>query len=278
MKKQHILAVMASFVFLTGCNTKVKQEVEINYGEEYSITDDSFSKVDNISYNSDNPDIISVSSDGVAKACAPGDALITVNNDSSVIGEFYFHVNVVPVTGIVLSTDQKELSEGESFTLSYTLFPETASDYGLAWKSADPSVATVVGGKIVAIGEGQTTISVSNTDGIMATWSVTVKKAKPNLKTVCDKCEVKSSYASVAADGSYLSIDTNPKDIDDYIDAEAYFSISNVNAALGIPDSLMATMNRTRAIDGTQSETFDNIKVSWSYHPDNGLEVVYQVI
>lgn len=89
-----------------------------------------------------------------------------------------------------------------------------------------------------------------------------------------------SIWASAGADGSYLSIDTNPYDLDDEGLAfhDAYTAIKNINSALGLPDSLIEDMGATRAMDGKQSETFSKqgIVVDWRYHPDKGLEVTYK--
>lgn len=44
--------------------------------------------------------------------------------------------------------------------------------------------------------------------------------------------------------------------------------------ALGMPDSTWSIMEQTRALDGRQSESWDGIEASWSYHPDSGLDIV----
>lgn len=40
------------------------------------------------------------------------------------------------------------------------------------------------------------------------------------------------------------------------------------------PDYVRAQMGKTRALDGTQHGTWRNISASWTYHPDDGLDVV----
>ena len=86
----------------------------------------------------------------------------------------------------------------------------------------------------------------------------------------------------VAEDGSYLSIDTNPLNFDgsklvgvihNYTGIEL---VKRANQAFGLPDWLLEEMERTRAIDGRQREEFDYLVVSWIYHPDSGLEVMYR--
>lgn len=83
---------------------------------------------------------------------------------------------------------------------------------------------------------------------------------------------------TLSEDGSYLSIDTNPynnKDSTTY-NSVGISHIKNLNSALGLPEWLYKEMAQTRALDGRQKEEFDSVTVTWSYHPDQGLEVMYR--
>lgn len=82
-------------------------------------------------------------------------------------------------------------------------------------------------------------------------------------------------YADLAADGSYLSIDTNPYDIEDEFDSDAWYAIQDVNDYLGLPDSVDELMQSTNALSGRQTQSYNGVTVTWTYHPDNGLEVMY---
>ena len=84
-------------------------------------------------------------------------------------------------------------------------------------------------------------------------------------------------WASVGSDGSYLTIDTNPFDEEDtgVAYSEAYDAIEVINEELGLPESLMEQMGATTGLMGRQSASYDNVDVSWSYHPDTGLVVTY---
>jgi hypothetical protein len=35
-------------------------------------------------------------------------------------------------------------------------------------------------------------------------------------------------------------------------------------------------MKKTRALDGTQSASWDAIEATWSYHPDNGFDIILE--
>ena len=84
-----------------------------------------------------------------------------------------------------------------------------------------------------------------------------------------------SSYATLGYDNSYLTIDTNPSDYDDYQDEDAFVGLAGTISLLNLPDSLAQKMGQTRALDGMQRETYGDIEVSWTYHPDSGLEVMF---
>lgn len=84
------------------------------------------------------------------------------------------------------------------------------------------------------------------------------------------------SWCDIASDGSYMTIDTNPLNIDDYYGSDAIAAIEEINKKLGFSDSVYQKMMQTRSLDGRISEENDKFKVSWTYHPDNGMEVMYE--
>lgn len=45
---------------------------------------------------------------------------------------------------------------------------------------------------------------------------------------------------------------------------------------LGFSDGVVARMEGTRALDGTQEAEGTHATVSWTYHPDNGLRMVFE--
>ena len=83
----------------------------------------------------------------------------------------------VSVTGVSLNKTSLSLSEGESENLTVTVSPSDATNKSVSWKSSDSGVATVDGnGKVTAVKDGTTTITVTTYDGSKtATCSVTVK-------------------------------------------------------------------------------------------------------
>ena len=91
----------------------------------------------------------------------------------------------------------------------------------------------------------------------------------------------------IVGNGDYFTIDTYPdtyENIDDNMKAlllpdiqkNALEAIRYANEELGFNDSVYSKMMKTTALMGRQNEETDKYKVSWTYHPDNGLEVTYE--
>ena len=178
---------------------------------------------------------------------------------------------------ITLNKDTLSIKAGDTATLTFVINPEDTKDKTVVWKSSNESIATVSGGTITAINEGSCTISISTSNGKTDSCEITVTSAGPDFNALYNEfCS--SKYAKVASDGSYLSIDTNPYDKDDSFDYEAYTAITKVNEALGFPESVLNKMGQTRSLDGMQTYTGKEVEVTWSYHPDHGLEVIYSLI
>lgn len=45
---------------------------------------------------------------------------------------------------------------------------------------------------------------------------------------------------------------------------------------LGAPESLYSRIDSTRALDGTREAAWDGYTASWTYHPDNGLNMIVE--
>lgn len=83
---------------------------------------------------------------------------------------------------------------------------------------------------------------------------------------------------------NYFSLDTDPyENMDETMRAimlpntqkKTLEAIRYANDELGFPGSVYSDMMNTTALMGRQSEENNKYKVSWTYHPDHGLEVTY---
>lgn len=115
----------------------------------------------------------------------------------------------------------------------------------------------------------------TQTEMAQAEAEAEAEAAKVNLLAIYATAPA-GGYASLSNDASCLTIDTNPDDKEDFYSSEAVDYIQTVNQELGLPDAVFERMQSTRALDGTQTADYDNVFVTWSYHPDKGLRVIYE--
>lgn len=203
------------------------------------------------------------------------------NNQSGISGTQQESISGTEET-LTLSKKQLEISIGDKITL---ICSDESGD--VEWKSSDISVATVdTKGEVTAVGTGTCVITASIGERTAET-NVTVEKKKPNLRAIYEKYGSTASYVKIASDDSYIIVDTNPYDSVQerltYTDNTPKYAVNamrKINADLGLPSSLLEEMGNTTALDGKQSETFENagVKVTWRYSKKTGLEVMYSLL
>lgn len=185
----------------------------------------------------------------------------------------------VAVENVVLDKSTAIIKVEETLQLIGTVIPNNATESTISWQSSSSSVATVSAtGLVTGISEGTCTITAS-ANGKFAVCVITVKKKAPDLRALYNNLSDKFGW-TLGSDGSYLSADTNVYDLDDYSYTSILYEIKDMNESLGLPDSLWNDMLQTTWSMGKQQETFENIgiKVSWTYHPNKGMEVTYKLI
>ena len=105
---------------------------------------------------------------GTVKAVKAGSATIKVTtDDGSKTAECQVTVKAktVSVTSVTLNRSNLTMTEGDSGTLTATVYPSNATNKNVTWTSSDPSVATVNNGTVKALKAGKATIKVTTADG-----------------------------------------------------------------------------------------------------------------
>jgi len=95
------------------------------------------------------------------------------------------------------------------------------------------------------------------------------------LSDAVDACGVAATVGIDLADEG-RSITFDMKGEEDTYGADIT-DIACLFGALDMPSAVMSHIDQTTSMDGRQTETWDNITVSWSYHPDRGLDGVLTV-
>ena len=116
----------------------------------------------------------------------------TATDGSGVTASCEVTVNInYPVQGISLNHDAKTFTKaGETLQLTATIYPDSATNKTVTWKSSDKTVATVdESGLVTAVGNGTANITATTEDGnFKATCQVTVEI--PELTLSLDKSEL----------------------------------------------------------------------------------------
>ena len=194
-------------------------------------------------------------------------------------------------TKIKLSKTSITLTLGKSKTIKLNGLTKKQAKK-VKWKSANKKIATVSKGKITSKKVGTTKIT--------ATYKGKKYKCKvlvrPNFKKLYDKyCS--PEVARVAGDNSYLSLESNPYqiDLDDYdendeeyynaLEDSIYYydlfekSIKDIHKSLGLPNSLFERMLNTYNTEGRQTNYYKSkgFYVTWAFTSNYGgnLEVQY---
>lgn len=178
-----------------------------------------------LKYSTGDETIAVVDADGTVRAVGVGTCRITVfSAEKSAV----LTVTVRrEVTGMEFSQDAYTVDVGNSLQLSLLFEPEGASDKVVTWKSSDPSVATVKNGKVSAKKAGETAVTASLSNGILAECTVsvqipvqkiTLKKSSITVPANTDfrvECTVTPSNATdqkltyVSSDPAVATVDEN---------------------------------------------------------------------
>ena len=149
-----------------------------------------------ITWSSSNEKVATVK-DGMITAIADGETTITAKAGEK---EARCKVTVgTPVTSITLDKTELPIIKGNTATLTVTVLPEDATDPTVTWSSSDEKIATVNGGVITAIADGEATITAKAGEK-EATCKVTV--STPVTSIALDKTElpiIKGNTATLTA-------------------------------------------------------------------------------
>lgn len=114
---------------------------------------------------SSNPDVASVSSEGVVTANGRGSLVVTARSQDGKVSADCQVTVVISVDGVTLEPDKLSLKIGTEYELVAKVSPSNASNRNLIWTSEDETVAKVDEGMVSAVGLGTTVVEVKTEDG-----------------------------------------------------------------------------------------------------------------
>lgn len=177
-----------------------------------------------IKWESSNPAVATVTSDGLVKAIKTGKTTITATTAD---GGFVATCNVrviIGVTGLKLSYTKLTIPRGESRMVTAIITPSNATDQTVKWSTSDKSVATVTAaGQVTAKKTGSCVITAKTADGSY--------KASCTVRVVQYATSVTLDYTSVSLNvGKTKTISAKLKPYS-VTDKTVKFSSSNTKVA-----------------------------------------------
>tara|TARA_R110002051_G_scaffold60546_8_gene110876 strand:- start:16149 stop:16682 length:534 start_codon:yes stop_codon:yes gene_type:complete len=108
---------------------------------------------------------------------------------------------------------------------------------------------------------------------VVALIAAVIAAVQPSrFVSALDVCGLESNSAARVGDsGNSLILDMEGEDDPGQLSYNEMFCVLD---ALDLPDSVEAQMGETRSLDGRQTAEWDGINASWSYHPDDGLDLI----
>ena len=180
------------------CNVKVvtsptsvllnKTSIDIDSDESttkmlVAVIKPSTSSIDTkLTWKSSNPNIATVSDNGLVTGIATGDAIITVQTGNGKIASCNVSVKIAQPEPIEITLNKTAVTLDLSSSSTEKLTATSNSSESLNWSSSNINVATVSDdGVITGKSNGETTITVSNDSGVSATCDVIVQTSPTGL-------------------------------------------------------------------------------------------------
>lgn len=98
-----------------------------------------------------------------------------------------------------------------------------------------------------------------------------VEKANALLVNARDEC---NDVGTIGDEGFTWSIDTEGTDDATGDSLEDFLCALD---ELDTPDAVVNHVESTRSLDGRQTDEWDRIEAAWTYHPDNGINIVFEL-
>ncbi len=105
---------------------------------------------------------------------------------------------------------------------------------------------------------------------------------KAKLEEVYNKVVNSASAAvklcfTISSDGTYVTADSNPLNSDDYTVPGFYDALDLFKTEMEFPEYLDEAIGSTTWSMGKQTEEIGDYILTWTYHPDKGLELMCRV-
>lgn len=100
-------------------------------------------------------------------------------------------------------------------------------------------------------------------------------EVKLGVASPLESAAASCSVGAVEDQGRTLFLDTRGEDFGS--GSLEYADVLCVLEALDVPQSVLHRIGQTRALDGVQDAAWAEVAASWTYHPDDGLDIIVTI-
>lgn len=163
----------------TSIDISIPEKDRYLVGETYhlnSVILPSDSSNKSIIWESSDPKIAKISSDGTLRLLAKGNVLVTGTiKDTNLKDSIEINVEEILLEDFNISCD-KVMDTNHQYTVHVDFIPSNATNRNLTWKSSDPNIATInSSGHVVPKSQGIVTFSATSSNGVTKSVSVEIK-------------------------------------------------------------------------------------------------------
>ena len=116
------------------------------------------------------------------------------------------------------------------------------------------------------------TLAIFGIAGLLAATLSGCAAGPTTLQKVSEECNLSDGFR-IGDEGKTLSLDMMGED--EYTGANIDDIVCVVQSQrIKMPEFIINSIETTRAIDGKQTGDWDGFEAEWSYHPDNGLDLM----
>ena len=208
-----------------------------------------------VTWSSSDASVAAVDANGKVTAKKAGTATVTATTKSGgkkATCTITVKEKVVPVTGVSLDQASAELKAGGQITLKATVAPANATNQNISWTSNNEQVATVEGGVVKALADGEATITVTTEDGGKTA------DCKVTVKTVLTDIEIQQPLLVLkAGESAKIDVKSVPAECQDVV--FSFVSTDESIAAVESDGTVTAKKNGTTPITVTAKDKYETV-------------------
>ena len=266
---------VASEVIPTGF-TLLKSTETIICGQtktlDYTITPEyANAKNLNLSWSSEDTNIVAVSASGVLKGISPGETRIWARTPNGLSASCRVTVPPEP-EAVSVSPGELELLRGQSALLDCSFTPSDAATLSVTWESSNPDVAAISQeGVVRALRLGHATLTATTRNGVTGKCELTVPMPLYQL-FVWNKAGIKTGYLSTDEpqfnlEGDIVHFSTNHLTMDIHRDTLDKFTLEQVlpyhPKAVMLPSFMSLPLGESEQLSAILKPTNAKTSLTW---------------